>query len=584
MVFTFEKWYTIYTQEEGDEKMVLLDKSSYELLTYLMRLTSPETVMSISRAMGQSRRKIYYHLEKINGSLPSGTEMIVSLPRVGILLTDAQKAACQILLGSVDSYSYVMSMEERIQLMTIYIAITSERVTIEKLMALTDVSRNTVLNDLSEIRAQLTTEQFKVYLYATKSEGYFFKCHPLNKIQYIHSLLYDVFSNPNEGFLTILNEKVPYFEGCELLFSPDLVAFLAEQVNQLEVDLGKKINHYEIEFMLKVLPYLLLSYRNMALKTAEQTEIQREFTLIRKRIEYTAAQNLSSSLSERFEVVLDEIEISLIAMLLLSYRKDKDIHTNSQDFAELKETLERFVDEFLRCSAFEIDNRETLMRNLVMHAKALLFRKTYGILSKNPLTRQIKQKYKDLFVTIRVVASYTLEAEWMIQMNDDDISYFTIHIGGALKHRPISGKSFRNIYLVCDEGVGVQKLLYKQCQAYLPVDSIKAVFTTEQFHSVEDILEVDLLISTSDNLRASFPILQVEPVLTYEDVMKINYFLTYHTMKDSAKQFQPQLQRLLSRYISKDEELREATAKVQELFQSDFFLATVENGGLKDLY
>nr|WP_228063766.1 MULTISPECIES: transcription antiterminator [unclassified Streptococcus] len=551
---------------------------------YLMRLTNPETVMSISRAMGQSRRKIYYHLEKINDSLPDDIEPIVSFPRVGILLSELQKEACQTLLDSVDSYSYVMSMEERIQLMTIYIAITSERVTIEKLMDLTDVSRNTVLNDLSEIRVQLTTEQFKVYLYATKSEGYFFKCHPLNKIQYMHSLLYDVFSNPNEGFLTILNKKVPCFEGCALLFSSDIVAFLAEQVNQLEVDLGKKINHYEIEFMLKVLPYLLLSYRNMSLKAVEQAEIQREFTLIRKRIEYKAAQNLAASLFDCFEVALDEIEISLIAMLLLSYRKDKDIHTNSQDFAEMKEALERFVDEFLRCSAFEIDNRETLMRNLVMHAKALLFRKTYGILSKTPLMSQIKQKYKDLFATVKVVASYTLEVEWMIQMNDDDISYFTIHIGGALKHKPVNGKAFRNIYLVCDEGVGVQKLLYKQCQVYLPIDSIKAVFTTEQFYSVEDILEVDLLISTSDNLRASFPILQVSPVLTYEDVMKLNYFLTYHTMKDSAKQIQPQLQRLLSRYISKEEDVREATDKVQELFQSDFFLATVKNGGLKDLY
>lgn len=564
--------------------MVLLDKSSYELLTYLMRLTNPETVMNISRVMGQSRRKIYYHLEKINDSLPDEIEPIVSLPRVGILLSEVQKEACQVLLDSVDSYSYVMSMEERIQLMTIYIAITSERVTIEKLMDLTDVSRNTVLNDLSEIRAQLTTEQFKVYLYATKSEGYFFKCHPLNKIQYMHSLLYDVFSNPNEGFLTILNKKVPCFEGCALLFSWDIVAFLAEQVNQLEVDLGKKINHYEIEFMLKVLPYLLLSYRNMTLKSVEQAEIQREFTLIHKRIEYKAAQNLAVSLFERFELALDEIEISLIAMLLLSYRKDKDIHTNSQDFAEMKEVLERFVDEFLRCSAFEIDNRETLMRNLVMHAKALLFRKTYGILSKNPLTSQIKQKYKDLFTTVKMVASYTLEVEWMIQMNDDDIAYFTIHIGGALRRRPINGKAFQSIYLVCDEGVGVQKLLYKQCQVYLPTDSIQAVFTTEQFHSVEDILEVDLLISTSDNLRASCPILQVSPVLTYEDVMKLSYFLTYHTMKDSAKQIQPQLYRLLSRYISKEEEVREAADKIQALFQSDFFLATVENGGLKDLY
>lgn len=562
---------------------MLLDKSSIELLQYVMELTSPETVMAISRTMGQSRRKIYYHLDKINDALSPAVSPIVSLPRVGILLTQEQKVACQKLLDGVDSYNYVMSMEERIQLMTIYIAITSERVTLEKLMALTDVSRNTVLNDLSEIRAQLTTEQFKVYLYATKSQGYFFKCHPLNKIQYIHSLLYEVFSHSNEGFLTILSEKVPYFEGCELLFRPELVAFLAEQVNQLEIDLGKKINHHEIEFMLNILPYLLLSYRNMTLKSAEQAETQREFALIRKRIEYKAAHNLASSLAERFEEDLDEVEISLIAMLLLSYRKDKDIHTNSKDFAEIKETLLYFIADFQKHSTFELEQIDTLMRNLIMHAKALLFRKTYGILSKNPLTRQIKRKYQDLFVAVKL-SSYILEEAWLIQLTDDDIAYFAIHIGGALRHHKTSKNSCRQIYLVCDEGVGVQKLLYKQCQSYLPPDSIKAVFTTEQFRSVEDILDMDLLVSTSDNVRASCPVLQVAPVLTYEDVMSLNYFLTYRTLKETTQQFQPRLEQLLSRYLRPEQDVKEVAETIQKLIQDDLLLAKIDDSHLKDLY
>lgn len=563
--------------------MILLDKSSYDLLKYLLDLDSPETIMQISRSLGQSRRKIYYHLDKINASLPKTVEPLVSLPRVGILLTEEQREACQLLLASMDSYSYIMSMEERIQLMTIYIAITAERVTIEKLMALTDVSRNTVLNDLSEIRAQLTTEQFKVYLQATKSEGYFFKCHPLNKIQYVHSLLYSIFSKPNEGFVSILEEKAPYFEGCEEFLSSQVFDFLSQQVNQLEQDSGKKINPHEIAFMLRVLPYLLLSYRNMNLAKAEKEEIKRELALIRKRVEFQAAQNLGNSIFQAFGLELDEIEVSFIAMLLLSYRKDKDNHTNSQDFADVKETLERFVAEFQRQSVFEIENVDSLMRNLVMHSKALLFRKTYGILSQNPITRQIKQKYQDLFVTVKL-CSYILEEEWLISLTDDDIAYITIHIGGALKKKHVQTASVQQIYLVCDEGVGVQKLFYKQCQSYLPADSIKAVFTTEQFRSVEDILEVDLLLSTSDDLRASFPVLQVGPVLSYEDVTKINHFLTYRTMKDGARSFQPHLEILLSRYLKKTSDVKKVAEKIQQLIQEDLFLSPLEKQSMQDLY
>lgn len=44
--------------------MILLDKTSCELLRYLIGLQEAATIMTISRELGQSRRKVYYHLEK----------------------------------------------------------------------------------------------------------------------------------------------------------------------------------------------------------------------------------------------------------------------------------------------------------------------------------------------------------------------------------------------------------------------------------------------------------------------------------------------------------------------------------------
>ena len=172
---------------------MLLDKSSCDLLHYLIRLQEPATVMEISRELGQSRRKIYYHLNKINASLPGYLDMIESQPRIGLLLTPEQKEACQVLLEGLDSYSYILNMTERMQLMLIYICIAQERVTIEKLMELTEVSRNTVLNDLNEIRGKLAQEQYQMTLYVSKAHGYDLDCHPLNKIQYMHSLLYNLY-------------------------------------------------------------------------------------------------------------------------------------------------------------------------------------------------------------------------------------------------------------------------------------------------------------------------------------------------------------------------------------------------------
>lgn len=560
-----------------------LDKSSCALLRYLIRLKKPETIMAISRALQQSRRKIYYHLDKINSSLPKEVESIESQPRVGILLSSEQKAACQVLLDSLDSYSYIMNMNERIQLMMIYICITTERVTIEKLMELTEVSRNTVLNDLSEIRSQLAKEQYKMTLYVSKSQGYDLNCHPLNKIQYMHSLLYNLFAEANKGFLQVLETKVHAFPGCQQLLSMEVTHFLAGQVYRLEKDLGKKINRYEIEFMLKVLPYLLLSYRNMVLDQEEKDSIIKDFSLIRKRIEYKIAQNLKQSLEDSFAIGLDEIEVSLIAILLLSYRKDKDIHVTSQDFADLKRVVEQFIWHFEVHSSFELENKEELAQSLLAHCKALLFRKTYGILSKNPMVKQIQDKYSTLFRMTKLSARL-LEEEWKISLTDEDIAYLTIHLGGALRRSGSRTENSRKVYLICDEGVAVQKLLVKQVQHHLPDKLVSGIFTTEQFKSVEDLLEVDFLISTSEALETKHPLIQVHPILDFDDVLKLSRFAKYRFLADDKRGFSAELDKLLAAYIPDGKTAQELKQRLQSLVTNELLASLSDVEVETDLY
>ena len=555
--------------------MILLDQTSCDLLKYLIQLEEPETIMTISRATNQSRRKIYYHLEKINDALADVGEVISSRPRVGIVLTAHQKELCQALLEGVDFYSYVMSMTERMQLTVLYICIAKERVTIEKLMELTEVSRNTVLNDLNEIRNQLASEQYQVNLASTKAQGYFLKCHPLNKIQYVHSLLYHIFVEENHSFVMILTEKIKKFIREDLLLSDELQDFLNQRVQDVEQDLGKKINRHEIKFMLQVLPYLLLSCRNMALNEEEQEDLKREFTLIRKRIEYQAAKHLNNNLGAIFGLKLNDIEISLLTVLLLSYRKDRDIHATSQDFVQLKEAIDEFIWRFEVSSHFEIENKEDLLRNLLTHCKALLFRKTYGILSKNPLTRQIKEKYADLFAVTKS-CSVILEEAWLISLTDDEVAYLALHMGGFLKHNRAEKQDAKRIYLVCDEGVAVQKLLLKQCLYHLPNENLSAVFTTEQFKSVEDILDVDLLITTNDGLETTLPTIQVQPILDYEDVLNITSFVKDQTLSTKGVRFSQDLERLLSQYLKDSTRTQELKNKIQKLVNEELLSTSTE--------
>ncbi|MDK7057636.1 PRD domain-containing protein, partial [Streptococcus agalactiae] len=102
---------------------------------------------------------------------------------------------------------------------------------------------------------------------------------------------------------------------------------------------------------------------------------------------------------------------------------------------------------------------------------ALLFRKTYGIVSQNPLTAQIKEKYAELFAVTKSCA-VILEEAWLISLTDDEVAYLALHMGGFLKHNHAEKRDAKRIYLVCDEGVAVQKLLLKQCLYHLPNENL----------------------------------------------------------------------------------------------------------------
>ncbi|MCB4950785.1 transcription antiterminator [Streptococcus mutans] len=547
--------------------MIILDRNSYDLLSYLIKLEEPETVMSISKVLNQSRRKVYYHLDKINEALPPEIPKIISYPRIGILLSSQQKAACRTLLADLDDYSYVMSIQERMLLSITYIAIAKDRVTIEKLMQINAVSRNTILNDLNELRQRLSFEPYSIKLQAPKSKGYYLDCHPLSKIQYLNKLLHTIYTDSNPNFIAMMRDKLRDFADLSSYFSDDISSFIRGELQVSQALLGKKINSQDIRFMVATLPYQLLSYQNLGLSEREQRDLLSEFSPIKERKEYEIAKHLNENLKREFHIELDEIETSLIAVLLLSYRKDRDMHLESHDYDDMRRVLSYFID------AFELDyhvcfkHKQLLLNQLLTHCKALLFRKAYGIVSNNPLTDQIKVKYADLFAMTKVCLSI-LENAWSIKMNDDDIAYITIHIGGELVHSETKPTPPAVLTLVCDEGIGVQKLFMQQCKQYLPHSKIEAVLTSEQFYSIADIMAVDLVISTNDSLDTQLPTLFVHSILRDDDAIKLIRFAKQRG-QTGQDDFDKKLETYIRHYVKNDSDCYVLKTKIEGLINEE---------------
>ncbi|MCD3400167.1 transcription antiterminator [Streptococcus equi subsp. zooepidemicus] len=546
--------------------MIILDKKSYDLLSYLIRLKEAETVMAISAALGQSRRKIYYHLDKINEALPSHVAQIVSYPRVGILLNSEQKAACQQLLNEVTDYHYVMKGDERRSLSAIYIAVATERVTLDKLMMINDVSRNTILNDLAELREELSSYNNKIQLHATKAKGYYFDCHPMALIQYLYKVLAGVYQGGNSSFIELFDHKLSETQGLSAYFSKEILDYFHEYLFLSQASLGKTINIQDSQFMLQILPFILLSYRNMQLHSETKTALKSDFNLIWKRKEYQIAKALASELYHNFKLHLDDIEVGMVAMLMLSFRKDQDHHVESQDYEQMRATIGDFIDQLELRYQLHFTHKKDLLRQLTRHCKALVYRKAYGIFSINPLTDHIKEKYEELFAMAQSCA-VILEQAWQIRLTDDDVAYLTIHLGGELRHSHADQEKTK-LVIVSDDGIGIQKLLLKQCQRYLPNCQIEAVFTTEQYQSVFDLMSVDIVVSTTDALEALVPVLIVNPILSDDDIIRLIRFSKQGRLSDSSR-FSLELEKAIETIVKDDADRYALKTKIEKLIHHE---------------
>ena len=158
----------------------------------------------------------------------------------------------------------------------------------------------------------------------------------------------------------------------------------------------------------------------------------------------------------------------------------------------------------------------------------------------------------------------------------------TIHIGGFLKYTLSSQKKYEKVYLVCDEGVVVSRLLLKQCKLYFPNEQIDTVFTTEQFKSVEDIAQVDVVITTNDDLDSRFPILRVNPILEAEDILKMLDYLKHNIFRNESKSFSENLSSLISSYIVDSKLASKFQEEVQTFINQEIVVQAFFGRYLKD--
>lgn len=554
---------------------MIVDKKFYDLLEYLVQNKNIGTITSIARNLSQNRRVIYYNLDKLNDEIAKNNECekILNKSNVGIVIDEKQQIFLKKMLQNYDNTNYFLNIEERKLFIAILISSYPEKITIDLLMDICFVSRNTIVNDLKDLKESIKNSEFNVSLEVSKKRGYFLLGSDLEVVQYVYYIINELYCYKNDKLKYLINNV--FFKKDKMFttsFYVNLVFILEGHVKVV----GKNISISEKKKFLFAFPYIVMAIR----KVDFALHIDEYEQLILGRIEYSFISEMTKELDVLHNIKLNKREKILLSIILLCLKKDFDTHNSSDDYKVLSKNIHTMIEIFENNSGVKFNNKEKFADRLITHFKSLLFRKKYNIVTNNKLTSKIISNYKDVYLATKLSVRF-LESLYSINFTKSDIAYISLHFGSEIVNSKQEINKIKKVLIVTEELYSIQNLIEKQCKYYLPNCNVLGVTTKENIHEYE---AVDFIIST-EFLEVSLPYVIVSPLITTEDIEKIINFKNNIKTYKNIEEIDKKIDRLLVDYIKDSKDIAEFKIKLNNILkQGDILKSDVkENKTLNEI-
>ncbi|MCW1044410.1 BglG family transcription antiterminator [Priestia sp. JV24] len=470
----------------------LLDKRSTAVLQVLLQAATFISVQELMKQFQVSRRTIYYDIEKINDWLcQQELEFVQYTYGKGFFLNDQVKDQVAKQISHVMPSAY-LSVEDRQIYVALMCILRGGKIGTQQLMDETEVSRNTVLQDIKDLKNKWVKKGISL-TYSYK-DGYEVKGSEsdIRNLLYIH--ITELLSQHQEELLKrVMKADYEY-------------SMIYHWLVECEYKLGMAFT----DKMLTQLAYMLTCcIQRIGGKRYVDALITRKDELEKTR-QYKALQEIESVLGFDFP----PHEKHYLATVLLSAKVNVVNQADSDDWMRsiVKEMVSRF--QAYACVVFEDRNR--LEQNLYIHLKTAYYRLLYNIHLPNPMLSAIQTKYQDI-VELTKKALLPLENSLQTRINEDEISYFALHFGGWMKKQEGRQKQKR-IVIVCANGIGTSRMLQYQLEQLLTDAELIGPMTVRDYEQFKETY--DLVITTTP-LKKRMNVMLVNPILTDDEKQRL---------------------------------------------------------------
>lgn len=484
--------------------MVKLEKSQKEFLMLLLENENPQSIQSIQDQLDISRRTVYYIVNKINDVFYDlRMEPINNKRGQGYYLTSDQKKVVDSILHS-DRTLQSLSPDERVHYLICWMMYPKTNIHIENIMELFDISRNSVFNDLKDLKSEI--EKYDVSLYFDIKNGYMINGQVFSKRAL---LLY---------YLKILLKKIHY-KSIEFLDVSEVETFYS-RLQQISLKMHNEYDDYNllaIACLLNIVHYVdeKFDFSILELRDLEKTE---ELHMIDKYF-----QDLN--VHERLYLTIHLLGSKAGSVIRLD---------DSQRDIQLFELALHLVDLFERQTSCDISEKNELVNSLYMHFKLSMYYYQLSIQISNTLLEDVKENYGNLYQMIKNLCE-SMDDEFPFILTDSEISYITMHFGGHLKQ--VQGKFYAliRVLIVCPSGISTSTLLKREVEDLYANVTVIAATAAENIAQYKE--NIDFIVSTID-LDTDIPWIKVNAILTKDDKSKIASMMslnmqTYKLNKDN---------------------------------------------------
>lgn len=460
------------------------------------------TVGDIAKKIDVSTRTVQRDLSIIEEFLYENDFSLIKKPGQGLYLNETSQSIAYLyeLLEMVDSSKHYERVE-RVNFILSRLLTTKEPIKYFVFTFYLNISEKTLTEDLMVVEKRLCL--YDIRLVRKRGVGLSIEGREKSIRRAQAKLINEVLNDDKK--IEILRDI--YDESkVDLIRQNDILSMLdIEIINRTKKSLDKTFKRLNIS--LSDNSYIsLLVHISLAIERLKQdNKIDFNEKLVknlRMSQDYIFAQQIIEDLEEEFGLEIPDIEIYFVAMHI---KGTKILDDNNEKF-DIKDTSQaisitrKLIGEMARAYKLNLEEDLRLENDLRAHILPALSRLSYRLAIKNPILEEIKEKYKEIFTSLKKIAPQIIRAEAKlsddIPIPDDEIGYIAIHFINAIEAR-ISKDVKVNILTVCPTGYGTSRLIATKLENRF--SNINIVNNASIMKLNRDFLEenkVDLIVST----------------------------------------------------------------------------------------